>query len=407
MTFRDLLASHGRTVGLGYALALLSSFGQTPFIAVFVSDLRGAFGLSNGTFGLIYSAATLSSGLIMIWLGGLIDRVNAGLYASLALFGLGLAALSLSFASSLALMGVSLFCLRLFGQGMLSHAAITSTARLPEAIRGRAVGIATIGFPSGESVLPGLALLTISTLGWPSAWRMAALVILSSLVAGWAVGRWLGARDRTLDRDLDPPARNTEPRPPVAGPSRLDILRSRGFLLFIPPMIAPTGIFTAYLIHQRYIAETKGWPLEALASGISTYAVVSVVTTMATGTLVDRFGAIRLSHLYLAGLVLASLTLALFDDPAAAPLFFALLGLTGGANNVVLPAVLAELFGTRHLGTVRALSGSICVTASAVTPGVVGLLFDRGVTIGTLSAWFAAYTILATLLTFALPNPRA
>jgi MFS family permease len=402
MTFRDLLASHGRTVGLGYALALLSSFGQTPFIAVFVSELRGAFGLTNGAFGLTYSAATLTSGLLMIWIGSLIDRVNVRLYATTALLGLALAALSLSFAPTLVLMGLSLFCLRLFGQGMLSHAAITSTARLPEVIRGRAVGVATIGFPSGESVLPGLALILIATIGWQGAWRMAALVIVGGLLAGWVIGRLLGTRDR----DLDAPAQ-ADPRPREKGPRRIDLLRDRNFLLFIPVMIVPPAIFTAYLIHQRYIAETKGWPVELLGTGITIYAVVSVVMTMATGSLVDRFGAIRLSHLYLLGLVAASLALALFEDAAAAPLFFALLGVTGGANNVVMPAVLAELFGTRHLGTVRALAGSICVVASAATPGIVGLLFDTGITPEALAGAFALYAALATAITFALPNPRA
>ena len=401
MTIRALLASHGRVVGLGYGLALLSTFGQTPFIAVFVSELRGTFSLTNGAFGLTYSAATLSSGLLMIWLGSLIDRVDVRLYATVALLGLASAALGLSFAPTLALMGLSLFGLRLFGQGMLSHAAITSTARLPEAIRGRAVGIATIGFPSGESTLPGLALILIAAIGWQGAWRMASLIILGGLLAGWLIGRRL----RPRDGDLQAPARSATFQ--GTGPRRVDLLRDARFLLFIPAMIAPPAIFTAYLIHQRYIAETKGWPVELLGTGITIYAIVSVVVTMTTGSLVDRFGAIRLSHIHLLGLVAASLALALFDDPATAPLFFALMGVTGGANNVVMPAVLAELFGTRHLGTVRALAGSLCVVASALTPGIVGILFDSGITPGTLAGWFALFGLLATAITFALPNPRA
>ena len=89
---------HGRAIGLGFALTYLSSFGQTFFISLSGPNIRDAFGLTHGSFGLIYSAATLSSGLLMIWVGSVIDRVNIRLYATAAMAGLAAAALSLSLA---------------------------------------------------------------------------------------------------------------------------------------------------------------------------------------------------------------------------------------------------------------------------------------------------------------------
>ncbi len=165
MTPSELFSRHGRTIGFGFALTFLSSFGQTFFISLSGPNIRDAFGLTNGTFGLIYSVATLSSGLLMIWAGSVIDRVNVRLYASVALFGLALAALGLSLAPNLLLLGLSLFFLRLFGQGMLGHAGVMSAARLPEGARGRAVGVATLGFPTGEAMLPAVAIALIATFG--------------------------------------------------------------------------------------------------------------------------------------------------------------------------------------------------------------------------------------------------
>ncbi len=115
---------------------MCSSFGQTFFIALSGPGIREAFGLSHGGFGAIYSAATLTSGLLMIWAGGVLDRVSTEVYASVALGLLALAALGLSVAPGVAALWLCLFLLRLTGQGMLGHAAITSTARLPQAIRG-------------------------------------------------------------------------------------------------------------------------------------------------------------------------------------------------------------------------------------------------------------------------------
>ena len=162
MKFHELLRHHWRIIGLGFALTFLSSFGQTFFISLSGPDIRAAFGLTHGAFGSIYSVATLSSGLLMIWVGSVIDRVNIRLYATTAMLRPEAAALSLSFAPNLLVLGLSLFALRLFGQGMLSHAGVMSTARLHEGVRGRALGVAALGFPAGEAILPGIALALIA-----------------------------------------------------------------------------------------------------------------------------------------------------------------------------------------------------------------------------------------------------
>ncbi|WP_230531440.1 MFS transporter [Microvirga roseola] len=401
MTFQQLLARHGRIIGMGFALTFLSSFGQTFFISLSGPNIRDAFGLSNGGFGLIYSAATLTSGLLMIWIGSIIDRVDIRLYATAGLVGLAAATLSLSLAPNVIVLGLSLFGLRLFGQGMLNHAGVMSTARLPEGVRGRAVGIATLGFPAGEATLPGIAVALIAALGWTGLWRTAALVILACLGLGWLLGFFLKRKDPALSGTVRVQGTSD------AGPRWIDILRDWRFLALVPTMVGYPAIVTAYFFHQRFIAEVKAWPLELLASSITIFALVSVVVAMLAGTLVDRFGAIRLSHFYLLGLTVASLALAAFSGPLLAPVFFGLIGLSAGATNVIVAAVLAELFGTQHLGKIRALAGAIMVVASAATPGIIGLLLDAAVGLGAIGIGFAAYLVLAAGITFALPNPRA
>lgn len=392
---------HGRVISLGFALTFLSSFGQTFFISLSGPNIRDAFGLTNGTFGSIYSVATLSSGLLMIWVGSIIDWVNIRLYATIALLGLACAALSLSFAPNVLVLGLSLFALRLFGQGMLSHAGVMSTARLHEGVRGRALGVAALGFPAGEATLPGIVLALIAGLGWTTTWRIATLVIIMALCIGWLLGFMLRAKDPDLQGATHLKA-STEP-----GPTWLEIVRDWRFLALVPTMIGYPAIMTAYFFHQRFIAEVKGWSLELLASSITTFALISVVVAMSAGSFVDRFGAVRLSHFYLAGMTAASICLATLSGPFLPLLFFGLIGLTSGCTNVVIAAVLAELFGTTHLGKIRAIAGAMMVVASAATPGAIGLLIDAGVSLETIVLGFAAYMILAAGVTFMLPNPRA
>ena len=401
MKFHELLKHYWRIIGLGFALTFLSSFGQTFFISLSGPDIRAAFGLTHGAFGSIYSVATLSSGLLMIWVGSVIDRVDIRLYATTAMLGLTAAALSLSFAPNLLVLGLSLFALRLFGQGMLSHAGVMSTARLHEGVRGRALGVAALGFPAGEATLPALALALIAAFGWTGTWRIAALVIVAALATGWLLGFLLRARDADLEETTRKKALSD------TGPRWADILRDWHFLALIPTMIGYPAIMTAYFFHQRFIADVKGWSLELLASSITLFALVSVVVAMSAGSFVDRFGAVRLSHFYLAGMSAASIALATFDGPFLPLMFFGLIGLTSGCTNVVIAAVLAELFGTAHLGKIRALAGAIMVVASAATPGAIGLLFDAGVSLEAICIGFTIYMLIAAAITFVLPNPRA
>ncbi len=401
MKFHDLLKQHWRAIGLGFALTFLSSFGQTFFISLSGPDIRETFGLSHGGFGLIYSIATLCSGILMIWIGSVIDQVSIRLYATVALLGLATAAVSLSLAPNILVLGLSLFFLRLCGQGMLGHAGVMSTARLPEGIRGRAVGVATLGFSGGEAVLPGIAVALIAALGWAGTWRTAALVALACLGIGWLLGFILKPRNADAS---EVKFKNT---PQDTGPRWNDTLRDWRFIVLIPTMLGYPAIMTAYLFHQRFIAEAKGWPVELLATGITLFALVSVAVTMTAGALVDRFGAVRLSHFYLVGMILASFVLVTVSGPFVPLLFFGLIGLTTGCTNVVIAAVLAELYGTRHLGKIRALAGAIMVIASAIGPVIAGPLFDRGVGVDVVALGFAAYMIAAASVTFLLPNPRA
>ena len=393
MNWRALLANHGRVIGFGFVLALISSFGQTTFISLSVPDIRDAFGLSHGGFGAIYSAATLVSGLSMIWVGGVIDRVSVRRYAGAALLGLCLAALGLSLAANLVGLGIALFALRICGQGMLGHAAVTSTARLPDGTRGRAVGIATLGFPTGEAFLPGIGLALITAFGWASMWQLAAALLALCLVFGVVAA----PRGKAVDQ-VPPPSAAAPASADPGAPRRRDLLRDPRFVIFIPSLVAPSAVLTAFVFHQRFIAATEGWSLELLAGSITTYATASLLLTFVTGALIDRFGGIVLARVHLLGIAAAGVALSVLEGPLAAPIVFGLLGITAGANNTVIPAVLAELYGTRHLGRIRALAGALSVVASATTPGAVGALFDAGVTPSALLMGFGLYVTAVSIL---------
>lgn len=397
MSYRVILNTHGATVGFGFALALLSSFGQSFFIALFVPDIQRDFDLSHGSVGAVFSAATLASGMLMIYAGALLDKVSVRTYAAAGLVGLSCACFAMSFAGGIATLAITIFALRLFGQGMLTHAAVTNTARLPEAIRGRAVGFATLGFPIGAGLTPTLGIALITTFGWIETWRIA-----GSLLLGCVLVMLMMPRTGIMERKPVVSLAERIEKPMLL--RRRDLLRDWRFWLLMPTIIGSPAISTGFLFEQRFIAEERGWGLGMLAIGMTAYAVASVAGAMIAGSAVDRIGVGRVARLFLLPMACASALMATATDPLTAPLFFAGVGMTVGASQVVITAALANLYGTDQFGMIRAIAASIMVIASALTPAMFGALIDAGIGFVSIGIACALYLGAASALNVLMPS---
>lgn len=384
----NIIRKHAPEIVVGFSLAIISSFGQTYFIALSVPGVQAAFGLSHGSFGWIFSVATLASGLMMIWIGGTFDRIPADRFAVFSLVGLGLAALTLSLAGNLLFLVLAVFGLRLFGQGTLSHAAITGVARLPIEIRGRAIGITTVGFAVGAMTFPLVGVPVIAGIGWIGLWQSSAVLIFCLAAIVYANGR---------NKDHKPADKFVaQASSPLL--VRMDILHDRRFLWIIPLMLGPSAIGTGYYFHQLFIADEKAWSLEILAGGLSLAAFATAIGSFLTGILVDRIGAIRISRFHQLPLAAGAISLGILDGWTGAFVFFALLGITSGANSVIVTAVLAEIYGTLQIGMIRGLASAIMVVGSALTPGLFGFMMDGRIALLDLGLFCAAYLVFASLL---------
>jgi len=378
-------------LAFGFLLCFASSFGQTFFIALSGAELRAAFGLSHGAFGTAYSAATLASGLLMIWLGAVVDRASLRAFSLAVVAGLGAACLLMASATGAAGLVLAFFALRLTGQGLATHTAFTTMGRRFALTRGKAIALAALGLPAGEAVLPLIGVGTIDLLGWRGAWLafgLVAIVVFAPLAFGLAGTAAGTAAPRAAGAD-DPP----EPRQW----SRAEVLRDRRFWLILPALLAMPVIGTAVFFHQAHLVAVKGWSLTWFAAMFPVYAGVTVVAGTIAGSLVDRLGAVRLLPFFLAPSCLGLVALASTDHPAAAPIFMALVGTSQGLAATLVQALWAELYGTRHLGAIRALAQAAMVIATALGPVLFGLAFDAGVGVDAVAlaaaAWLAAVTL--------------
>jgi MFS family permease len=414
MGYFQFVHRNRRFLSFGILVAFFSAFGQTFFIAVFGPDIRAEFNLSHGDFGGYYAIGTAVSGVTLIWAGKLIDRfdlrwVTAGVASLLILACVFMSIVPVAWA-----LAPAIFALRLSGQGLMSHTAMTAMGRYFEAERGRAVSIAILGFPLGVAVFPGLAVWLSGQFGWRMAWALVALALTLFLIP---VLLWLlkghGARHRFFlaqtTGSTDPGmAARAQPTGRRRQWTRAEVLRDPRFYLLCFAITAPSFISTGLFFHQAHLATAKGWSLAWLATAFVAYTVGAIGANLAFGPLIDKYGARRLLPYYLYPLVLACLTIVFFNHPLSAVALTLFLGLTSGSGQTLVGAAWPEFYGALNLGAIRAMVISMSVGASALSPFVLGWLIDRGASMESMAVGFLVYLALAIagiMAALALPVP--
>ena len=364
---------NARWLAAGLLCTLGSSFGQTFFISLFADRLMALHGLSDGGWGTLYTAATLTSAVLLVQAGRLADSMPLQRLAVAVLLLYALVALGMAFNSSLILLFLLIAGLRFCGQGMMGHIGITATARWFRAQRGRALAVTGLGYSIGEALLPSLAVAAIALVGWRGAWGFVAALLLFGFVP--LLGTLLAKARAPKGAEAHDAATG------LAGKywSRRDALRHWLFWALLPGILTPAFIGTVIFFHQIHIADEKGWSLAEMALGYPIYAGLTVVSMLLAGQIIDRRGAASLLPVYLLPL---GVGIALIDQGDGVWIWYLLLGLLGlgqGLSNTMNGALWAEVYGTRHIGAVRALIVAVMVFSTAIGPGITGLLIDAGI----------------------------
>ena len=397
--WQDLGWPDYRFLGFGAALVFWSGIGQTYLIGFFGAELREAFSLSDGQYGQIYGAATFASGILILWSGGLVDRMPLRRIGTIVILGAIVAGLTMAATPHWVLLLLSFFLLRQFGQAMMGHVANAAMGRYYDRFKGRATGLLGVAYSVGELLLPLLASFLIGQLALPPAlaafeidigWRGAFLVMtvllgLSVLPALPVLLRDMPARDQALAARLakDEDEEHASPGSRRRQWTRAEVLRDPRFWLIIPMIIAQSGIFTGLFFHIVSVLEEKGWDPSLWPYYWGFYPIAAFALSPVAGLLVDRFSATRLFPLSLVPYGLGLILLGAMTPFVVMILCLLLLAVSVALYNTSFNTLWPELYGVRHLGKVRTLSTTVMVFISAGGPLVMGLLKDWGISYST------------------------
>ena len=393
MMFAPDLRSEMRWLSSGFLLMLYSGFGQTYFIALFAGQLKSDLAISDGEFGGLYTIGTLASAALLTWLGKLADTLSIRWLGAGVIGGLAVTSLAMASVASPLMLAFVLFGLRFFGQGMLTHTSMTAMARWFNRKRGRAVSIAGLGLPASEGLMPPLAVAIAATVGWRETWLLSAAFLLL-VAAPLFIFLLKHERHPTLGPMHSATAAADEDRHQW---TRREVLRHPLFYALLPGVLASPFIVTAIFFNQVTLVQIKGWQLGWFAATFPLMAGVHVVCALAAGWLVDRFGSRHLLSVFLAALGLATLILTFASSRYSLIVVMTLIGFALGFVSSTSGALWAELYGTAHLGAIRSVTTAAVVLATAVAPGLVGVLLDAGVAFETQSLVMAIYCFVAAL----------
>ena len=384
-----------KVIVFGFIFTFFSSFGQSFFLGIFNTSIRETLSITHGQFGSIYASATLCSSLLLIWVGKKIDDINIFRFAIYVTLLLSFSCFFFSKISSIVFLFIAIFLMRFSGQGMMSHTATTTISRYFTKSRGKALSTSWFGLSTAEFILPVLMVFLLSLTTWQNIWTVIALLILIFLpIASFFLVRTVELDTRESTEGEEFKEEN------IKQWKRIEVIKDYKFYIVSMNMLAMPWIATGVFVYQSFITESKNWGPFVIAQSFMSYSVFSVITLLISGFLIDKFTSRKLLIFMNIPLFLSTFVIIYFDAQFTAFIFLGLIGISNGLANVLGSSTWAEVYGVKHIGSIKALTTALMVFSTAFGTALFGILIDIGFSIEKIAIISALYILISFILLF-------
>ena len=387
-----------KVILFGFIFTFFSSFGQSFFLGLFNSSIRDALSITHGQFGTIYASATLLSSLIIIWVGKKIDDIDVFKFGSFVTLLLSFSCYFFSKVSSVTFLFIAIFLMRFSGQGLMSHTATTTISRYFTKSRGKALSIGWFGLSTAEFILPVFVIYLLTFMEWRNIWISISFVILFLPIISYFLIKNIKLDSREIDSDKN------KKKSMIKNWKRIEVIKDYRFYIVCANMLAMPWIATGIFVYQSFILSSKNWGPYVIAQSFMAYSVLSVTTLFIAGFLIDKFSSRKLLIYMNLPFLLSLFLIIVFDNPIISFLFLGLIGISNGLANVLGSATWAEVYGVKHIGSIKALTTALMVFSTAFGTAVFGLLIDNGFSIEEISIISGTYILLALIALFFVRN---
>ena len=388
-----------KVIVFGFIFTFFSSFGQSFFLGLFNSSIRETLSISHGQFGSIYASATLLSSFLLIWVGKKIDDINIFRFAFYVTLLLSFSCFFFSKISSVIFLFIAVFLMRFSGQGLMSHTATTTITRYFLKSRGKALSIGWFGLSTAEFILPVLIVYLLTITAWQNIWLSISILVLFCLpCASFLLIKKLDfdSREEFETNDLK--------KKEIKQWKRIEVIKDYRFYIICLNMLAMPWIATGVFVYQSFITESKEWGSFVIAQSFMAYSILSVLTLLASGFLIDKFTSRKLLIFMNIPLLLSTLVLLFFNTSITAFIFLGLIGVSNGLANILGSSTWAEIYGVKYIGSIKALTTALMVFSTAFGTALFGFLIDRGFSIDQIALISLIYILISLILLFSVKN---
>lgn len=365
---------HGWLVVAGAFAVMFVGFGCAYTFSAFLDALQRDFGASRGEVSLVFSLAGFLYFGLGVFSGPLADRWGARrlAVAGMVLVGLGLVlagqARSLTQIFWAYGLGVGL------GVGASYVPVLGAVQRWFVRQRGFASGLAVSGIGVGTLAMPPLASWFIDTLGWRDAYL--ALGVLAAVVGvGMALLVENDPRARGLGPDGDPPQAQAATALPPGASVREAVGSGRFAGLYAACLISSFGLFVPF-VHLLPYALDHGVAASSAVLLLGAIGVGSTAGRFFLGGLADRMGRDHALPLMSAGMALSLVVWAVSGGFWGLALFAFAYGVFYGGFVALLPALVMDWFGGRHIGAIIGILYTSVAIGTLIGPSAAGFAFD-------------------------------
>ena len=371
-------------------------------LGIFLSPIADEFGWSRTLIAGAVSVGAVASMVLSPIIGWAVDRYGAGIILTVSMVILGVAVISLAWAT------VPLFFYLGFATGriifhvpvQIGSGAVVSRWFIRK--RGRAIGVLYLSGAIGGIVCIQIASIALSNWGIGAAWIALGVTVLGVAVLPSA----LLIVDRPEDVGLEPDGLPSGPPESMTAYLQLtqDPIETDWTLreamgtksLWIMVGVVGTLFMTqaGVSVHIGAFYQDRGLGITAVASAITINGIVSGIGSLVWGAIIERAPVQRVMVVLMVLSATSTFLLFTVHSLAAAFAVSAVIGVVAAGGNVIPPVAYASYFGRRSIGSIRGIGETGVQVGQTIGPLLSGLAFDIN---GSYKVAFLTFAIVALI----------
>ena len=375
-------------------------------LGIFLSPIADEFGWSRTLIAGAVSVGAVASMVLSPVAGWAVDRYGAGIILTASMVILGVAVISLAWAT------VPLFFYLGFATGriifhvpvQIGSGAVVSRWFIRK--RGRAIGVLYLSGAIGGIVFIQIASIALSNWGVGAAWVALGVTVIRVSVLPSA----LLIVDRPEDVGLEPdgsssdaPESITVDVQPIQDVIEVDwTLREAMGTRSLWIMVGVVGTLfmtqAGVSVHVGAFYQDRGLSITAVASAITINGIVSGIGSLVWGAIIERVPVQRVMFFLMVLSAISTFLLFTVHSLAAAFAVSAVIGVVAAGGNVIPPVAYASYFGRRSIGSIRGIGETGVQVGQTIGPLLSGLAFDMNGSYKVAFVTFASVALIGSVI---------